>query len=366
MTRLERSLLRRWLGLALPLLLVIATVLVAITVAGSLQWTRDVPAHQVLLWVALQFPAVVVRVAPVVFLTASALVIGELTASREALAARAGGVHVARLLWPWWGALLVVAGLSLAASEWWVPAAERRAAELWWSITEDRPATFRLRGADLRLPEATVLRFDRYDEVSDVLRDVRVTKTEGDAVQVVRASRAVWEGRELRLEGGTSVALALDALDRGDLAVEDVLDALVSGPTTLDALTLPEERAETIARFSGGTVGDGRALSRHAFVAADPGSSFGVRRWAAFSFHERLAAAFAPLLLTFATMLFGLRHAPSAVVAFGIATTVGIAWLVVGAVGHWLVVAALVPPWLGAWFGHLVVGAVSAAALWRR
>lgn len=366
MTRLERSLLQRWLGLALPLLFVIATVLVAITVAGSLQWTRDVPAHQVLLWVSLQFPAVVVRVAPVVFLTASALVIGDLTASREALAARAGGVRVARLLWPWWGALLVVAGLSLAASQWWVPTSEQRAAELWWSITEDRPATFRLRGTDLRLPEATVLRFERYDEADDVLIDVRVTRAEGDAVQVVRASRAVWEGRELRLQGGTSVTLALAALDRGDLSVEAVLGALVTGPLALESFTLPEERAETVARFSGGTVGDGRSLTRHAFVAGDPGSSYGVRRWAAFSFHERLAAAFAPLVLAFATMLLGLRHAPSTVVAFGIATSVGIAWLVVGAVGHWLVVAALVPPWLGAWFGHLVVGAVSAVALLRR
>jgi lipopolysaccharide export LptBFGC system permease protein LptF len=366
MKRLERYLLVRWLGLALPLLLAISTVLVAITVAGSLQWTRDVPAHLVLQWVSLQFPAVLVRVAPVVFLTAGALLIGDVTATREAMAARAGGVRVSRALRPWWGVLLVAAVLSLVASQWLVPTAERRAAELWWSITEGRPATFRLRGVDLRLPEATTLRFERYDEASDVLLDVRVTTLEGDTVRVVRAASATWQGTRLELADGVRVSLALAALDRPELGADAVLGALVDGPVPIASVTLPELRAESVARFSGGTAGDGRSLSRHLFIAGDRGSSYGARQWAAFSFHERLAAAFAPLVLTFATMVVGLRHAPSAVVAFGIATTVGIAWLAVGAVGNWLVVASLVPPWFGAWFGHLIVAAVGAVAALRR
>lgn len=365
MRRLERYLLVRWLGLALPLLLVISTVLVAITVAGSLQWTRDVPAHLVLHWVSLQFPGVLVRVAPVVFLTASALLIGDVTATREALATRAGGVRVSRALRPWWGVLLVAAALSLAASQWLVPTSERRAAELWWTITEGRPATFRLRAADLRFPEATTLRFERYDEAGDVLGDVRVTTLEDGTVRVVRASSATWQGTRLDLVDGTSVRLTLAALDRPDLGEDAVLEALVDGPLPIASVTLPEERAEAVARFSGGTVGDGRTLARYRFIATDPGSSYGTRQWAAFSFHERVAAAFAPLVLTFATMVVGLRYAPSAMVAFGIATSVGIGWLVVGAVGHWLVVAALVPPWLGAWFGHAVVAAVAVVAARR-
>ncbi len=366
MRRLERYLLLRWLGLALPLLLVITTVLVAITVAGSLQWTRDVPAHLVLQWVALQFPGVLVTVAPVVFLTASALLIGDVTAKREAMAARAGGVRVSRALRPWWGVLLVVALLSLAASQWLVPAAERRAAELWWSITEGRPATFRLRGTDLRFPEATTLRFERYDEAADLLFDVRVTTLEGDTVRVVRAASATWQGTQLELEGGTRVGLTLAALERPDLGASAVLGALVDGPTPIASVTLPEARAEAVARFSGGTFGDGRSLARYWFIAGDTGSSYGARQWAAFSFHERVAAAFAPLVLTFATMAVGLRHAPSVVVAFGMATSVGVGWLVVGAVGHWLVVAALVPPWLGAWFGHLVATVVGVVSARRR
>lgn len=366
MRRLERYLLVRWLGIALPLLLVLTTVLVAITVASSLQWTRDVPGYLVLQWVFLQFPAVLVRVAPVVFLTASALLIGDVTATREAMATRAGGVPVSRALRPWWGVLLVVAGLSLAASQWLVPSAERRAAELWWSITEGRPATFRLRAIDLRFPEATTLRFERYDEVADVLGDVRVTTLEGATVRVVRAASATWQGTQLELGGGVSVSLDLAALDWPDRSADVVLGALVDGPAAVASVTLPEERAETVARFSGGTVGDGRTLMRHRFVAGDPGSSYGARQWAAFSFHERVAAAFAPLVLTFATMVVGLRHAPSTVVAFGIATSVGIAWLIVGAVGHWMVVAAFVPPWLGAWFGHIVAVAVGVVAARRR
>jgi len=364
-SRLERSLLGRWLAVALPLTGAIAAVLLALTVGDSLRWTRDVPASQVLHWVLLQVPAILVRVAPVALLSASALVIGELGARREALATRAGGVPVGRVLRPWWFVLTLVALLSLAASEWVVPAAERRAAELWWQITEGRPATFRLRGVDLRLPEATTLRFERYDEVDDVLLDVRVTRTAGATVEVTRAPRARWDGRELRLEGGERVALDLAALD-APMGAAATLAALVDGPVAVASMRLPEERSESVARFSGGTYGDGRRLSRQWEVADDPGSPFGTRRWAAFVLHERIAAAFAPLVLTLGAVVVGLRATPSVTVAFGAAATVGIGWFALVAVGHWLVVSMLVPPWLGAWIGHAVVLSLSALAALRR
>lgn len=365
MRRLQRHLLARWLGVALPMLAVIAALLLALTIGDSLRWTRDVPAAQVLEWVLLQLPAILVRVAPVVFLTASALVIGELSARREALAARAGGVHVARLLRPWWVVLVLVGLTSLAASEWWVPAAERRAAELWWQITEGRPATFRLRGLDLQLGDGTALRFARYDEAADVLLDVRVTRTEGALLAVTRAERARWDEHGLRFEGATRTLLDLGALDRG-LGAEATLAALVDGPAPLEALALPEARSETVARYSGGTVGDGRSLTRQFQVANDPGSAYGARRWSAFVLHERIAAAFAPLVLTFGAAVIGLRSAPSVLVAFAVSASVGIGWFVLAALGHWLVVAVLLPPWAGAWLGQLVVIVVSAAVALRR
>jgi lipopolysaccharide export LptBFGC system permease protein LptF len=246
-----------------------------------------------------------------------------------------------------------------------VPAAERRAAELWWQLTEGRPATFRLRGLDLQLGDGTVLRFARYDEAADVLLDVRVTRSEGALLAVTRAARAHWDEGGLRLEGATRTRLDLAALDRG-LDAAATLAALVDGPTPLEALALPEARSETVARYSGGTVGDGRSLTRRYQVARDPGSAYGARRWAAFALHERIAAAFAPLVLTFGAVVIGLRSAPSVLVAFAVSASVGIGWFVLAALGHWLVVSQLLPPWLGAWLAQLVVLCVSAVAVSRR
>ena len=366
MTRLARYVFGRWAGLSLLLLLVVGGVLLALTVVESLRWTRDVPLGQVLHWVALQVPAVMVRVLPVAVLTASAIVVGELVASREALAMRAGGVRVARVLRPWWPTLLVVAGAGLAASEWLVPVAEQRAAELWWRITEDRSATFRLARRELHLPGGITLRFERYDDAGDRLLQVRVRQVNATSVEVVRAASATWDGAVLHVEGGDRVTLALGALDRSDLDAESTLAALAAGPQPVETVTLSETRAETVARLSGGTVGDGRSMSRHWQVANDPGSSYGARRWAALMLHEKLASAFGSLSLALATAVIGLRYASSVTMAFGFATAVGLSWFVLIAAGQWLVVAGLLPPWLGPWGVHLLVLGVTLLASARR
>lgn len=366
MSRLQRDLWSRWIGVGLLLSVVLATVLVALTVADSLRWTREVPLQQVLHWVGLQVPAVLVRVLPVAFLTASAIVIGDLVASLEVLAVRAGGVRVGRLLRPWWPSLLVLAAVSLAASQWLVPAAERDAAELWWGITEGRPAMHRLVRTDLRLPASTTVRFERYDARADLLRSLRVTVLEGDRVSVIRAATARWQGTRLTLDDGTRVTLALSALDRHDLTAAELLGELAIGPEPVEAIELSEARAETVARYSGGTVGDGRSLTRHWQVANDPGSSYGARRWAELMLHEKLAAAAGSLTLTFAAVVMSLRYARSVTMAFGLATVVGLGWFVLGAAGQWLVVSALLPPWLGAWAGHLVVLAATVLVSMRR
>ncbi len=366
MTCLQRDLWRRWLGLGALLTVVLATVLLALTVADSLRWTRTVPLQQVLHWVVLQLPAVLVRVLPVAMLTSSAIVIGDLVASREALAVRAGGVRVRRLLRPWWPSLALIVAASVALSQWLVPGAERQAAELWWTITEGSPAMHRLARTELRLPQATTVRFARYDERTDTLHGLRVTRLEDDRVIVVRATTARWQGRRLTLAGGTRVVLHLDALERDERDPEALLSALATGPEPVEAIALSEERSETVARYSGGTFGDGRSLSRQWQVANDPGSSYGARRWAALVLHEKLAAAAGSLTLTFGAAVIALRYARSVTMAFGLATTVGLGWFVLAAAGQWLVVSALVPPWLGAWAGHLLVLAATVAVSARR
>jgi len=365
-TLLAARLYRRWVVLAVAWCAVLAGLILALTVSDSLRWVRGADLGPVLQWVSLQVPAIVVRVMSVAFLTATAIAIGELVASRETIAMWAGGVRLGRIVRPWWPTLALVVVGSLVVSEWVTPWAERRASVLWWSITEDRPAIHRLVRQDLLMPQATSVRFERYDTAADRLRTVRVVAFDGDRVTIVTAESAGWSASTLDLRGGAVVTLDLAALDLTGATPERVADALTAGRSPVSTFELPEARPETVARYSGGTVGDGRSLSRQWFVADDPGSSHVERRAAALTFHEKVAAAFGSLTLTVATLALAVFYAKTVTRAFALASLAGLGWLIMAAAGQWLVVAGLVAPWVGAWSPHGITLTVLAVALGLR
>jgi lipopolysaccharide export system permease protein len=365
-TLLAFSLWRRWVVLAIGWCAVLAGLILALTVSDSLRWVRGADLGPVLQWVAMQVPAVVVRVMPVAALTATAITVGELVASRETVAMWAGGIRLGRIVRPWWPTLALVIAGSLAVSEWVTPWAEREASVLWWSITEDRPAMHRLVRQDLLMPQATSVRFERYEAATDRLRVVRVVAFDGDRVTVVTAESATWSANVLTLSEGSVVTLDLAALDRTTATPDRVADELTGGRSPLTTLELPEARSETVARYSGGTVGDGRSLSRQWFVAGDPGSAYVERRAAALRWHEKVASAFGSLTLAIATLTLAVSFARTVTRAFALASLAGLGWLIMAAAGQWLVVAGLVAPWVGAWSPHGVTLVVLAVALGLR
>lgn len=363
--RLQRYLVVPWLFLSIGTTLVLSLGLLALTVVGSFRWTAGAPVSEVATWVALQWPAVVARVLPASVLLVTAIVLGGQVASRVLLAMAAGGIAPWRVLWPWIPVLAVIGLASLASSEWVVPAAERRATVLWWSITEGRAPTFRLVRRDLRLPEGMTMRFEAYDAASDVLQGVRVVRMDGDVLEVWLGQRAVWFADGLHLHDVRQARLDLAALDEPGLSATERLEALAGGSArhVSLALTLPEVRSETEARYSGGTVGDGRGWSRHVFVARDPGSSASERMEAALRAHETLVSAAGVVVVALVAMLGIVHRSIGMPLAMAWASGLGIAWLLVGALGHNLARGGMVPVALAAWLPAIVVAALGVAAV---
>lgn len=352
MKLLAADLWRRWVVLVVSWGAVLTGLLLALMVSDSLRWVRGADLVKVLQWVAMQVPAVVVRVMPVATLTATAIAVGELVASRETIAMWAGGVRLGRIVRPWWPTLAAVVVSSLVVSEWVTPWAERQASVLWWSITEERPAIHRLVRRDLVMPRGTVVRFERYDAATDRVRGLRVVVTDGTRVRVVTAESAAWSGTEMFLSGGAAVTLDLAALDLTAVTVNEVAEALTAGRLPIEAVEVSEARSETVARYSGGTIGDGRSLSRQWSVANDPGSPYVERRAAALTWHEKVASAFGALTLSIATLVLAMRLARTAAMAFAVASLAGLGWLLMAGVGQWLVHGGVVAPWVGAWSPH--------------
>lgn len=366
--KLQRYLAGRWVMLLVLMTVATSFAMLALTVVGSLRWTTTVPFAEVAAWVLLQWPAAIVRLLPASALFVTAVLLGGHVADRTLVAVAAGGVAPWRALWPWIPVLALGSLASLAASEWLVPAAERRATQVWWSMTEGRAPTFRLAGRDLWLPGGTHVRFAAHDEVADALRDVRVSVADGAMVDVWRAADATWVGDALHLRDATHVRLGLAALDATDLPPGDRLAALVPlhERFAARAVAVGETRWETEARYSGGTVGDGRALSRQFAVARDPRASAQERLVGALRGHEMLVSAAGVLALSLVAMAAIVRRSLGRAHSLAWAAGLGLAWLALGGIGHHVAYAAALPAAVAAWLPMLGVLLALPAALARR
>lgn len=358
MSRLGRYLLLPWGLLSLLMLVAVASVTVALTVVPSLRWVAAVPLLELLGWVLLQLPGVVVQVLPLSLLLVSALIVGGHHESGTFRAVAAGGVAPWQVLWPWAMVLLLGSGCSLGLSEYLQPFAEQRASVLWWSITDDRSPAYRLQGRDLILPDGVVWRFDGYQAGSDTLLALRVVRSQAQVVEIWRAPEASWQDTQLILEGASSIRLDLDALDRVGLAGVTWADY----PQPLQ-LTLPEARRETQARYSLGSVGDGRSWSRHRQLAQDPFASLAERSASQRRAAEMLVASLGVTLLGGVALLLMVRWGRSRPLLLLAAGVMGVGWLALSAVGYSFSLSGALPAGWGPWLPVLVTLLLGAGAL---
>jgi lipopolysaccharide export LptBFGC system permease protein LptF len=358
-TRLARYLLTPWALLSLLTVVAVAVMSVALTVVSSLRWVAAASSLEVGQWVLLQVPAVLVTVLPLAPVFVSALILGAHHRQGTFVAIAAGGIPPRSVLWPWLGVLLLGSALSFVLSEWLRPAAERTATVLWWSLTDDRSPAHRLQRRDLVLPDGFSWRFEGYDDATDTLRLVRVTRFRASVSEVWRAPAASWDGGTLTLYDAEWVRLDLELIDREGMA--GVSWARFAEPLPLP---LPEVRLETQARYSSGTVGDGRSWSRQRLVAADPWAPAVERAVAARRAAEMLVSALGVTLLGGVAVWLLLRRGGSQARQLLVAGGMGVGWLALSAIGYGLALSGGLPPSLGPWLPLLLPFALAFAA-WR-
>jgi lipopolysaccharide export LptBFGC system permease protein LptF len=359
MTRLARHLLTPWALLSLLTLLAVSSVTLAISVLSSLRWVANVSAWEVAQWMLLQLPGTLVLVLPLALLLASALVVAQHHEGSTLVAVAAGGVAPWRVLWPWLGVLLVGSAFSFALSEFVRPRAEQVASVRWWSLTTDRSPAHRLQGRDLKLPDGVEWRFERYDDASDRLLEVRVVRAHAGVSDIWMAREGFWSDSELTLQGVKRIRLDLDALDG------DGEGALVwseeAGPTILK---LAETRLETQARYSLGTIGDGRSWSRHWLLARDAAASAVERGSSERRSAEILVSALGVTLAVGVALLWMLRSGRGRPLLLLVGAGLGLGWSALAAIGSSLAITGALPPAWGPWL-PVAPALLLGAWLWR-
>lgn len=237
---------------------------------------HGVPLPSVLRFVVLQVPGASVLALPVATLMGCSLAANRLATDHEIVAMRAGGISLARVLWPMWLLGLLASLAALALNEGAVPWSKRQAELLVREMVLRRQSLAFEPGRFTDTGQGIVLFVGEPSPERGELRDVMVFQTQaGEWPLVFTAPRAVFRGDRLSPVGarfyyfdGRGVTTLRAAGAEVDLRQVGELSGGVTGPTGVAEMPLRELLAQ-YRRAEQATPGGGRwyALELHGRLA---------------------------------------------------------------------------------------------------
>ncbi|HEX7003858.1 MAG TPA: LptF/LptG family permease [Trueperaceae bacterium] len=326
-------------------------------VLPSMKWLDDPPLLRFASWLALQLPLYIVQVLPVSVFLATLFVLGRLVSSGELRAWLAGGVSPARLAAPFVAVSAVAALIALGINQFVLPVSSPRQAALWWQMTEGNSGLWRLEGMELPVGKYR-LSFSDSDTRTDLLYGVRLTSWRDGGLEVFIAERAVYEGHEMSLFQVDHVSLSLESLESGEVEESSVLlDELirVSEASDVAMVRLPRTKSQLITQYSGGSYDSGRSILRLAEYAGNPNIPLLARYEAKVLMHRKLVEVVANVALLLLALPLTMTFVSSRTVALGLALIATLAWYLLLSIGISLALSGVIPAWLGAWGGIIVV-----------
>lgn len=347
-------------------LLLFGSLILASGVLPSLRWLQDepIPTGRFVEWLLWQYPGYFVQALPIAVLLTILLVVGRLATTREFLAIMAAGVAPTRFAVPF----LVLASAAvvgaLLINQFVLPVAAPKISTNWWQLTEGNDGAWRL--ADREIPVGRYrLTFESVQ--GDVLRDVRVATWEGKQAEVWWAERAEYRGQRLRLADVQHYRFDFNALEAPDGSESSETGRLAEVIEHDQAAVLPLGKTleQLTTQYGGGSYEDGRAFQELYRDARNRHLTFAERLQAKVLLHRKLAEPVANLVLVLLALPVALLYIRSRVVGFGLALAVALAWYLLLSLGLYLAQADVLPVWLGAWGGNLILGGFGLVLLLR-
>lgn len=352
----DRYLLREFLGyLALGLLgFIVIFVVVDIFEKMDVFLDHRAPMSLVLAYYINLIPDVVIKVLPVALLLATFLALGQLNKFGELTALRVSGISLVRLMMPVFAVSALCVLASLALSELVVPGATRARNQILQeriqriqrtSTIERADVTYMGGGGRIWYMRLYLVREQRMHEVS--LQEF----SKGELLRRIDASEATWDGSRWVFSSGFTRTFDASGLETATAFERLGVNGLAERPSDFAKESRsPDEMS---------------AMELRDYVTRLRTSGARVSNYLV-DLHLKLAFP----LVCFVVVLIGGALATrlrmqSAALGFGL--SVAIAFLYYGfiragqAFGH----SGLLPPYLAAWMGDMVFGAVGLIMMWR-
>jgi lipopolysaccharide export system permease protein len=161
----------------------------------------------IMLYFLLRIPVVGVQVGPLAILLSVALCIALLQRSRELIAFLAAGTSPWRIIYPFLGGALVMAGLSLGAEELILPRAHRTLMDLQDDQRRAPPQGALIQQGEIwfRAPESTFVHIELLDPAAERLHGITIYRKDavGELIEQLHAREALWSSGRWTLLDGT-------------------------------------------------------------------------------------------------------------------------------------------------------------------
>jgi lipopolysaccharide export system permease protein len=354
-TTLDRYLLREfttYLGLGLTGFL---TIFIVVDLFEKIDVFLDhrAPIGLVLRFYLYRSPEVIVQVLPVALLLATFLSLGQLNKFGELTAMRAAGLSLARILLPVFGMAFVAASGALALSELVVPRANRERDRIYdEQIQRLRPAAVAERADITYLGGGGRIFYMRLYLVNERrMHEVSVQEfQQGVLRRRIDAAEATWDGKHWVFSSGFLRTFASDGEK-----VEAFKRLVVNGIRELPADFAKESRQPDEMNYP----------ELRAYVEKLRASGSRVSNYLV-DLHLKLAFPLINVIVVMIGAPVATRlRLQSAALGFGLAVTISFVYYAFVRTGQALGHNGALPPYLAAWLGDLVFGAVGMVMMFQ-
>lgn len=375
-SRLDRHLFLESFSVFLLGTLIFSSLVILSSTVPRLEYIIGVPLKDLGYWLLLQYPDALVLSLPIAVLLAVLFTYGRLYAQHELIAINAGTVSPARAMLPFILVALLAVAIGLALREYIAPKTNTQVPTLWWQLTSEDNVTGIQYLVKKNLPLGEYeLNFERANDQTNELFDVRLTSWDNRTFSVIFAKRAIFEDKDVRLFEPQIISLDLAAnfVPSDENSAEDLLrDLLIRAdgePVSGRVITIKSSKTieEYIAEFNKeATFADSRSI-RRVYQEVQEATPYSADwRESLVLLHKKLAEPLAALALLILAIPLALMVGKSRSAGLSIALLVMLLWYLSFSLGQLLAQDELVPIWVGLWTPNIIFACAGIVLLiWR-
>ena len=356
--------------------LIFSSLVILSSTIPRLQYIIGVPLKDLGYWILLQFPDALVLSLPIAVLLAVLFTYGRLYSEHELIALNAGAISPTRVMLPFILVAVLAVGVGIFLREYVAPKANSQVPTLWWQLTSEDNVTGIQYLVKKNLPIGDFsLHFERVDEHTNEMYEVRLVSWKDKLVNIVFAEQANFKGKSLELFQPQVFSIKLDAdftpsdENTAEVLLRNMLKRADASPKSDEILSIKSSKTieQVIAEYAKeATFADSRSI-RDVYREVNEFTAYSVDwRESLILLHKKLAEPLAALALLILAIPLALMVGKSRSNGLSIALLVMLLWYLSFSFGQLLAQDEIVPIWVGLWTPNIIFAAVGIVLLfWR-